>query len=172
MTDNMTKCIFLDRDGVINKDYVDYAYTLERFEILPGVPEAVTMLKDAGYVLVIITNQSGIVKGVYTREQMNECHAYMQEVLGHRIDKIYYNPWHESHSISLSRKPRTMMFEKAIAKFDIDISQSWMIGDKERDLIPAVKLGLKTIQVDGHDDKMADFVAPDLLAATKHILGH
>ncbi len=166
----MTKCIFLDRDGVINKDYVDYAYSLDRFEILPGVPEAVNMLKEAGYTLVIVTNQSGIVKGVYTREQMNECHAYMQGVLNHQIDKIYYNPWHESHSISLARKPRTMMFEKAIARFDVDISQSWMIGDKERDLIPAIKLGLKTIQVDGHDDKMADHVASNLLEAVKYIL--
>ncbi|MFY0600216.1 MAG: HAD-IIIA family hydrolase [Cyclobacteriaceae bacterium] len=166
----MNKCVFLDRDGVLNKDFVDYAYTLDRFIILDGVREAVTMLKEAGYLLVIVTNQSGIVKGVYTREQMHECHAYMQKELNNQIDKIYYSPWHQTHSESLARKPGTLMFEKAIAKFDIDVSKSWMIGDKERDLIPAIKMKLKTIQVDGHDDKMADFVEPDLLGAAKKIL--
>lgn len=166
----MSKCVFLDRDGVINKDYVDYAFTLDRFFILDGVREAVKMLKDAGYVLIIVTNQSGIAKGVYTREQMNECHAYMQEELGHRIDQIYFAAGHESVSRSLMRKPDTMMFEKGVAKFKVDISKSWMVGDKERDLIPAIKMGLRTIQVDGHDDQMADYVEENLLAAAKRIL--
>lgn len=166
----MNKCVFLDRDGVINKDYVDYAYTLDKFEILSGVKEAVGLLKRAGYLLVIVTNQSGIIKGVYTREQMNECHEYMQEELDQAIDKIYYSPWHQTHSESLSRKPNTLMFEKAVAKFDIDIAKSWMVGDKDRDLIPAIKMGLRTIQVDGNDDNMADYVEKDLLAAAHRIL--
>lgn len=166
----MNKCIFLDRDGVINKDFVDYAYTLDRFIILDGVREAVKLLKDAGYLLVVITNQSGIVKGVYSRTQMQECHDYMQQELGHRIDRIYYAPWHPNHSESLSRKPGTLMFERAIARFDVDVDQSWMIGDKKRDLIPAIKMGLKTIQVDGHDDGMANFVEENLLATAKRIL--
>ncbi|MFT6866409.1 MAG: D-glycero-D-manno-heptose 1,7-bisphosphate phosphatase [Cyclobacteriaceae bacterium] len=164
------KCVFLDRDGVINKDFVDYAYTLDRFIILPGVLEAVSLLKQSGYLLVVVTNQSGIVKGIYTREQMHECHQYMQQVLDHQIDRIYYSPWHQSHSESLSRKPGTLMFEKAVAKFGIDVSQSWMIGDKKRDMIPAQKMGLKTIQVGGDDDKMADYVEKDLLAAAKRII--
>lgn len=160
----------MDRDGVINKDFVDYAYTLDRFIILSGVREGITMLKEAGYLLVIVTNQSGIVKGVYTREQMHQCHEYMQNELNNQIDKIYYSPWHQSYSESLSRKPGTLMFEKAIAKFDIDVAQSWMIGDKERDMIPAIKIGLKTIQVDGNDDKMANYVEIDLLRAAKRII--
>ncbi len=164
------KCVFLDRDGVINKDFVDYAYTLDRFIILPGVAEAVKLLKEAGYLLIIVTNQSGIIKGIYSREQMHTCHKYMQEILGHQIDKIYYSPWHQTHSESLSRKPGTLMFEKAVAKFDIDISKSWMIGDKKRDLIPAIKMGLKTIQVGGDDDQMADYLDADLLAAAKRIV--
>lgn len=166
----MNKCVFLDRDGVINKDFVDYAYSLDRFIILDGVREAVRLLKEAGYLLVIVTNQSGIIKGVYSREQMNECHEFMQNELNHSIDKIYYSPWHQTHSQSLSRKPGTLMFEKAVSKFNIDISQSWMIGDKKRDLIPAIKMKLRTIQVDGNDDQMADFVELDLLAAAKRIL--
>lgn len=166
---SMNKCVFLDRDGVINQDFVDYAYTLDRFIILDGVPEAIRLLKDAGYLLVIVTNQGGIALGIYTREQMHTCHAYMQEVLGGRIDMIYYAPGHPSVSASLSRKPGTLMFEKAIAKFDIDTSRSWMIGDKPRDLEPAIKLGLRTIQV-GDDDQMADFAEYDLLAAARRIL--
>lgn len=166
----MNKCIFLDRDGVINKDFVDYAYTLDRFIILDGVREAVAMIKKAGYLAIVITNQSGIAKGVYNRSQMQECHDYMQQELNHQIDRIYYAPWHPDFSESLSRKPGTLMFERAIARYDIDIDQSWMIGDKKRDLIPAIKMGLKTIQVDGHDDEMADFVEPNLLAAVERIL--
>ncbi len=166
----MNKCIFLDRDGVINKDFVDYAYSLDRFEILPGVPEAIARIKAAGYLVVVVTNQSGIAKGIYNRFQMQECHDYLQEQVNHLIDRIYYAPWHPSVSESLSRKPGTMMFERAIARFDIDVARSWMIGDKKRDLIPAIKMGLRTIQVDGHDDEMADFVEEDLPAAVKRIL--
>lgn len=170
MSGKMNKCVFLDRDGVINKDFVDYAYTLDRFIILPGVREAVTLLKQAGYLLVVVTNQSGIVKGVYTREDMHRVHEYMQEELDHQIDKIYYSPWHQSYSESLSRKPGTLMFEKAIARFDIAADQSWMIGDRERDLSPAIKMGLKTIQVDGNDDGIADRVCKDLLEAAQFIV--
>lgn len=166
----MNKCIFLDRDGVINKDYVDYAYTLDRFEILDGVHEAISRIKRAGYLAIVITNQSGISKGIYSRAQMQECHDYMQAELDNQIDRIYYAPWHPDHSESLSRKPGTLMFERAIARFDIDTSLSWMIGDKKRDLIPAIKLGLKTAQVGGQDDKLADIVAPDLLTAIRGII--
>ncbi len=166
----MNKCVFLDRDGVINKDYVDYAYTLDKFQILPNVPRALKDLKEAGFLLVIITNQSGIVKGVYTKEQMQTCHDYMQSEVGGVIDHIYYSPYHPRYSESLSRKPGTLMFEKAIAKFDISIEDSWMVGDKLRDMQPALKMGLKTIQVDGNDDKVADYIAPDLFVAAQLIL--
>lgn len=160
----------MDRDGVLNKDYVDYAYTLDRFELLPGVKEAVSMIKQAGYYCIVITNQSGIAKGIYTRAQMQECHDYLQEELHHQIDRIYYAPWHPDHSESLSRKPGTLMFERAIARYDLDPGHSWMIGDKKRDLIHAIKLGMKTAQVDGHDDGLADVVVPDLLSAMQEIL--
>ncbi len=167
---SMNKCIFLDRDGVINRDYPDYVYTLDRFEILPGVIEAITRIKEAGFLAIVVTNQSGISKGIYTRFQMQECHDYMQQELGHQIDRIYYAPWHPDQSESLSRKPSTLMFERAIARYDIDVSQSWMIGDKERDLIPAQKLGIKTIQVGGREDQLATFVEKDLLSAIARII--
>lgn len=166
----MKKCIFLDRDGVINKDYVDYVYSPEKLEILPRVTEALQIFKEAGYLLIIITNQSGLAKGLYTREQMHECHRLIQESCGYLIDYIYFAPGHPSISESLSRKPGSLMFEKAIAKFNIAIGQSWMIGDKDRDLIPAKKMGLKTIQVDYNDSIHADYKVKDLYEATKIIL--
>ena len=162
--------MFLDRDGVINKDYVDYAYSLDKFFILEGVEEALKNLHAANYLLVIITNQSGIAKGIYTADDMQVCHDYLQEKVGGVIDEIYYSPYHPTISESLSRKPGTLMFEKAVAKFDIDLSNSWMIGDKKRDLEPAIKMGLKTIQVDGLNDGLADYVADNLLAASQYIL--
>ncbi|MBL3658056.1 D-glycero-alpha-D-manno-heptose-1,7-bisphosphate 7-phosphatase [Fulvivirga sediminis] len=167
----MNKCVFLDRDGVINKDYVDYVYTPEKFEVLPGVKEALVALKKAGYLLVVITNQSGIAKGIYTREQMHECHQLMQKEFDFMIDHIYYAPWHPTVTESLTRKPGTLMFEKAIAKFNIDTDHSWMVGDKERDLVPAKTLGIKTIQVDNDDSRMADFKALNLADALEIIFG-
>ena len=143
----MNKCIFLDRDGVINVDHVDYTYRLDHFFIIDGVIDTLKKFKEAGYLLIIITNQSGISKGIYTYADVVRCHHYLQEQCGYLIDGFYYSPYHEKYTNSLSRKPGSLMFEKAIAKFDIDISQSWMIGDKERDLIPACKLRLKTILI-------------------------
>ena len=154
----------------MNKDFVDYAYSLDKFIILDGVKEALKLFKDAGYLLVVITNQSGIAKGIYTREDMETCHRYLQDETGHLIDHIYFSPYHPDYSESLTRKPGSLMFEKAIAKFDVDVSQSWMIGDKKRDLVPAIKMGLKTIQVDGHDDEIADYVTNNLLSAANYIL--
>ena len=165
------KCVFLDRDGVINKDYVDYVYSADKLEILPGVPEALQALKAAGYLVIVITNQSGIAKGIYTREQMHETHRLIQEAVGHTIDHIYYAPWHPSVSKCLTRKPGSLMFERAIARFKVDPAASWMVGDKDRDLVPAHKLGIKTIQVDYSDSPTADYKAEDLGAASRIILG-
>jgi D-glycero-D-manno-heptose 1,7-bisphosphate phosphatase len=145
LSTSMNKCIFLDRDGVINKDNPDYIYKVDEFEILPGVIEGLKKLKEEGYLLIVITNQSGITKGIYTTEDMVACHDYFQEVSGQLIDKFYYSPYHPFYTESLTRKPGTLMFEKALAKYSIDPSQSWMLGDKERDLEPAQKLGIKGI---------------------------
>lgn len=167
----MNKCIFLDRDGVINKDYVDYVYSADKLEILPGVSETLKIFKEAGYLLIVITNQSGISKGIYTREQMHETHRLIQEACHRCIDHFYYAPGHPSFSETLSRKPGSLLFEKAIARYKVDPSQSWMIGDKDRDLIPAKKLGIKTIQVDYNDSPTADFKAAGLTECREIILG-
>lgn len=161
----MNKCVFLDRDGVINQEVGDYVYTQERFQMISGVHEAVAKIKQAGYLIIVITNQAGISKGIYTVEQMQLCHDLMQKELQHQVDYVYYSPWHPSVSDSLSRKPGTLMFERAIARFDIDVARSWMVGDRERDLIPAKKLGIQTIQVGGGNDQAADFAEQNLIHA-------
>lgn len=167
----MNKCIFLDRDGVINKDYVDYAYSLDRFIILEGVVEALNALKSAGYKLIVVTNQSGIAKGIYTQKDMEICHEYLQAQSANAIDAFYFAPGHPSVSESLSRKPGTLMFEKAIARFQTDIAASWMIGDKRRDMLPAQKMGLRTILVGNEEDPaFADHSFNNLPEATEFIL--
>lgn len=168
---SVSPCIFLDRDGVINCDRVNYAYRLEDFVILPQVPEALRCLKRAGYTLVIVTNQSGIAKGIYTREQMQSCHDYLNEVTGHVIDRIYYAPHHPSVSESLTRKPDSLMFERAIARFNVDVARSWMIGDNERDLVPAQKLGIPGILIDeGQEATIAQARVSGLWEAAEWIL--
>ncbi len=168
----MSRCVFLDRDGVINKDNPNYTYNVENFEILPGVVEAISLLKEAGFWLVVVTNQSGIAQKIYTESQMQACHDSLQLACAHRIDHFYFCPHHPSVTASLARKPGTLMFEKAIAKFNIDVKTSWMVGDRGRDIIPARELGIATIQI-GHEIEhinKADFAVNDLLQAAKLIL--
>ncbi len=166
------KCVFLDRDGILNKDYVDYAYRLTRFHVLPEVPEALYRLKEAGYWLVVVTNQSGIAQKIYSRRQMEICHIYLQDICEHVIDHIYFSPYHPSVTASLARKPGSLMFEKAIARFNIDVSRSWMIGDRGRDIIPARTLGIRTIQVGDEIEKenRADYKVKNLAEAVELIL--
>jgi D-glycero-D-manno-heptose 1,7-bisphosphate phosphatase len=164
----MNKCVFLDRDGVLNEDNPKYTYHIDNFKILSGVIDALKELKAASYLLVVVTNQSGIAQGIYTQAEMESCHQYLQRECGHLIDQFYFSPHHPTVSASLARKPGTLMFEKARAKFNIDFSASWMVGDRGRDIIPARQLGIKTIQI-GHEiepENEADFKCMSLKEAS------
>ncbi len=166
------KCIFLDRDGVLNVDRVDYVYRMEEFIIPPGVGEALRALKDAGYLLVIITNQSGIAKGVYKREDVYMIHQAIQDGTGVELDDMYFCPYDEKFdSNSLTRKPGSLMIEKAAAKYEVDMDASWMVGDHERDITAGTRAGLRTIRLapQGTETK-ATHLVDDLLAASKIIL--
>ena len=169
----MNKCIFLDRDGVLNEDDPNYTFDVHRFKILPGVIDALKRLKENGFLLVVVTNQSGIAQGRYTIDQMKACHDYFQKECGNRIDHFYFSPYHPSVTSSLLRKPGTLMFEKAITKFGIDVSKSWMVGDRGRDIVPARKLGIKTIQIGDEieESERADYEVENLSDAVKLILG-
>ena len=166
------KCIFLDRDGVLNVDRVDYVYRMEEFIIPPGVGEALRALKDAGYLLIVITNQSGIAKGIYKREDVYLIHNAIQEGTGVELDDIYFCPYHEKFdSHSLTRKPGSLMIEKAAAKYEVDMDASWMVGDHERDITAGTRAGIRTIRLapSGTETK-ATHLVDDLLAASKIIL--
>jgi len=167
-----TKCVFLDRDGVLNEDLGDYLFKLDELVIPEGVPEALKLLKKAGYLLIVITNQAGISKGMYEADAVFAIHEKMQSVSEDALDDIYFSPYHERYSgKSLSRKPDSLMLEKAIAKYNIDISQSWMIGDRDRDVEAGRKCGLKTIQIVSVDEiSIGDYTAVNLLEAAKIVL--
>jgi len=169
----MNKCVFLDRDGVLNEDRADYVYRVEDFRILPGVVEGLKKLKEAGYLLIVVTNQAGIAKGLYTPEDVLTCHHYLQEQCGHLIDALYYCPHHPDFSSeSLRRKPNSLMLEKAIARYNIDVAQSWMFGDAPRDMQAGRRVGVRTVHITHHVPEMpvGDQQAGDLLEATRYVL--
>ncbi|MEI9921178.1 MAG: HAD-IIIA family hydrolase [Bacteroidota bacterium] len=167
----MNKCVFLDRDGVLNVDNPNYTYLVSQFHVIPGVPEALYRMREAGYLLIVVTNQSGIARKIYTRRQMELCHIYLQDACEHVIDHIYFSPYHEKVTNSLTKKPGSLLFEKAIAKFNIDPKKSWMIGDRSRDLVPARNLGMKTIQIGDEcvAPDLGDYEVADLLEASNLI---
>jgi len=166
------RCVFLDRDGVINVERGTYTFRPEDFELLNGVPEALKMLKENNYKLVVVTNQSGISQKLFTREMMEACHKKMHKLTHHLIDMVYYAPWHPSVTESLTRKPDTLMIEKAIARFDLDPAKSWLTGDRERDMQCGRSMGLKTIYISEtqEDVECADYSAPSLLRAVNEII--
>lgn len=137
----MKKAIFLDRDGTINVEK-NYLYKIEDFEFLPRVIDALKILQDAGFCLIIITNQSGIARGFYDEEDLMRLHNWMTEDLskqGILISSIYYCPHHPEATIEKyrkncnCRKPQIGMYLKAISDFDISLEESYVIGDKLRD---------------------------------------
>ncbi|PRY12655.1 D-alpha,beta-D-heptose 1,7-bisphosphate phosphatase [Pontibacter ummariensis] len=165
------KCVFLDRDGVLNRERGDYTFRLEDFEVLPKVPEALALLKQKGFLLIVITNQAGVAKGLYQRTDVLACHQKLQDACGSLIDAIYYAPGHPSSSESLSRKPDSLMLERAIARYNIDPGASWMVGDSMRDLEAAAKVGVKGILVGEKYGAGAHSVqVKDLREATEKII--
>lgn len=166
------KCVFLDRDGVLNKELGDYLVNLDDLIIPEGVPEALRLLKSAGFLLIVITNQAGIAKGLYSADLVFAIHDEMQKASGGSLDDIYFSPNHEKFTgRSLSRKPDSLMIEKAMAKYKIDPAQSWMVGDRDRDMEAGRKAGLKTIQiVSGEVSSIGDFTAGNLFDAANIIV--
>jgi D-glycero-D-manno-heptose 1,7-bisphosphate phosphatase len=144
------KAVFLDRDGVINRERGEHTWRPEDFEILPGVPEALHELKDHGWKLVVITNQSGIGLGLYEHDHVRVLHERLREVLmgkGVELDGVYYCPHHPRQGRCLCRKPGSLLFERAIAVHGIDPRRSVMIGDRERDIEAAKAAGIRGILV-------------------------
>jgi len=159
----MNKAVFLDRDGVINRERGEYTYRQEDFEFLPGLFDTLKVFQEAGFILVVVTNQGGIAKGIYSIEAFRKLNENMLRTFnehGLKIKKTYYSPDHDNHTNSLSRKPEGILFERAIHQYNIDPSLSFMIGDSQRDIDAAEKNGIKGILIPANSslEKVKDIV--------------
>ena len=158
----MKKCIFLDRDGNINIEK-EYLHKIEEFEFIKGAKEAIKIFNELGYLVVIVTNQSGVARGYYNEESVKKLHNYLQrevEKIGGHIDGFYYCPHHPKKGIGeykldcQCRKPEPGMFLQAKKELDIDFNNSIMVGDKVSDVEAGRKLGMRSILVKtGHGKK-------------------
>ena len=150
----MKKAIFLDRDGTINVEK-DYIYKSEDLVFEEGTIEALKTFKNLGYILIVVSNQSGIARGYFTEEDLNIFNNNMNEILkknGVEIREFYCCPHHqdgigEYKKICECRKPNNKMIEDAIKKYNIDREKSYMIGDKTSDIGAGIKSNLKTVLV-------------------------
>jgi len=164
------KAIFLDRDGVLNNETGEYVWQAEKFVVSPGVPGALARLKAAGYRLIVVTNQAGIAKGLYTGADVQARHSQLQAACGNVLDALYFSDNHPSMSESIFRKPDSGMLEKAVVRFALDPAQCWIVGDRLRDMQAGARLGIRGILV-GHTEVWAHTpYAVDLAAATDIIL--
>ncbi len=175
-----SKVIFLDRDGTLNVDH-GYVHTQEMGEWIPGAIDACKKLQDTGYVLAVITNQSGIAHGLYTLEDMHALHKFMEQELeehGVHLAFIAFCPHSRSQGECDCRKPGIGMAKQIEAKVgEIDYAASWTIGDKEADLIFGKTAGTKTALIrsqywqEGNLSAKPDLIVDSLQEAAKIIVG-
>lgn len=170
---NKQKAIFLDRDGTINK-YVGFLRKIDDFELLPEVAEAIRKINESGYLAIVITNQPVIARGEVTWEELERIHNKMETLLGQEgayLDAIYFCPHHpdkgfegEIPELKIDcdcRKPKPGMFFKAAEDFNIDLSQSWMIGDGKNDILAGKNADCMTAFI-GSDNFGQDMTINDL----------
>jgi D-glycero-D-manno-heptose 1,7-bisphosphate phosphatase len=170
------RAIFLDRDGVLNRalvrDGLPYPpIELAEVEILYGVPEALSALKEAGYFLITVSNQPDVARGNLARDTVEAINAYLGEMLP--IDR-FIMCYHDSADGCVCRKPKPGMLSAGALEFNIDLSESYMVGDRWRDIEAGKYAGCKTVFIDyGYDEQQPesyDFVAGSLLKAAQIIL--
>jgi len=146
---NKLKTVFVDRDGVINQERSDYVKSISELEIYPNVAKNIKLLKDAGFLVIVITNQSAVNRGIVTHEMINQIHNSIQDHLkkhGTFLDGFYYCP-HTPNENCNCRKPKSGLLEKAILELNIDLNSSWMIGDSDSDIEAADSIGCKAIKI-------------------------
>lgn len=180
------KAIFLDRDGVINVDF-GYVHKVSDFSIIPGVVEALSALQAAGYLLVVITNQAGIARGLYTESDFLKLTEYMTSYfagVGVTLAGVYHCPHHplagKIRSLTVKcmcRKPGIGMIVEAQRKHGVDLKRSWLVGDKITDIQAGVRSGIGGNILVGNAglglescEGVKYFGTSDLLSASKYIL--
>jgi D-glycero-D-manno-heptose 1,7-bisphosphate phosphatase len=182
------RCVFLDRDRTVIED-PGYLTEPDAVKLLPGVGLALKSLRQAGFKLVVVTNQSAIARGLLTEEGLDRVHQEMRRQLGDhgvQLDAIYYCPYHPEGTVELyahdsqDRKPRPGMLLRAASEHNIDLPRSWMIGDSPRDMEAGQRAGCRTIRVrhaagteaavEQDEDVQADFTVRNLVDAARVIL--
>lgn len=148
------KAIFLDRDGVINDNSQDYyVYQKERLRLTPDLGNQLKRLTDAGFLLLVISNQGGIAKGIYTIAMVEELHNHISALLkpfGVNIEEYFFCPHHDQIENCLCRKPGSLLIERAIARHNVDVANSWLVGDSEKDIVAATCCELRSIKIEGN----------------------
>lgn len=144
--------VFFDRDGVLNEDF-GYVYRAQDFVWKAGAIESIRSFKRKGYLLYVITNQSGVARGFYSEDDVRKLHMWMndelQQIIGEKIDGFYYCPHHPFLGSSAytcdceCRKPKPGLIEKALSNGRINLQESFLIGDKSTDLLAAKAIGMK-----------------------------
>lgn len=157
---------FLDRDGVLNADH-EYVHRPDQLVWIAGVPEAIRLLNEAGYFVIIVTNQSGVARGYYDEAAIGALHDHMRNTLaaqGACIDAFYYCPHHPDGKVAAytmrcdCRKPGTGMLEQAARDWHIDRARSFMIGDKGIDVAAATTFGIRSALFNASTDRLPDLV--------------
>ncbi|PQO31532.1 D-glycero-beta-D-manno-heptose 1,7-bisphosphate 7-phosphatase [Blastopirellula marina] len=147
--------VFLDRDGTINEE-VKYLSSPHQLRLIPGAAEAIARLNQAGIPVIVVTNQSGIARGYYTEDDVEQVHSYLDKLLadhGASIDAYYYCPHHPGAIVKQylvdceCRKPRTGMLSAAAAQENVSLAQAYLVGDKRSDLRAAISAGARGILV-------------------------
>ena len=147
---NLKKAIFFDRDGVLNKERNDYVKNISELEIFSEIITPIKKLKNNGFMIIVVTNQSAINRGITTIENVKEIHNYIQNYLKKfdlEIDGFFICP-HRPDENCLCRKPKSGLLLKAIKEYKIDVNLSWMIGDNDSDIIAARNVGCKAIKIE------------------------
>jgi len=173
------KAVFIDRDDTINRD-VPYCSRTEDFELLPTVGTGIMLLNQAGFKVVVITNQSGIARGYFTEDTLEKIHQKMADELakyGAHVDAIYYCPHHPDENCEC-RKPKPKLAYQAIDELHIDAQQSYVIGDRLMDVELARAIGCKSVMVPSEfgKDELKDcsvfphYIAPDFESAARWII--
>lgn len=172
------KAVFLDRDDTLNKD-MGAVHSIEKLELLPGIIRGLQMLNKE-YLLIIVSNQSGIGKGLYSKKTYEEIMKKMLSIFkknGIKITDYYHCPHHRTEGIGEyrceceCRKPKNGMILQAAKEYNINLKKSWLIGDAERDIEAGNRSNCRTILL-GDNKKNADFAAADMIEAAEIILSH
>lgn len=177
-TDKSRRAVFLDRDGTINIEK-DYLFRPEDLEFIPGAPEAIARLNRAGFLVIVVTNQSGVARGYFGIEEVDRLHKYMQQQLsafGATIDAFYICPHHPDTGLDSfrvdcdCRKEKPGMLLQAAADWGIDLTGSFMVGDKDSDLLAGTAAGCRAFLVEtGYGARYTGFADEHNFAVGKNL---